>query len=56
MRPEDFEKSLEPKPAPPGQMQLFPPGPAQPRPRRKPPIEPCAFGTMDLLDLVEPDE
>ncbi|MDH2389350.1 hypothetical protein QCN29_11205 [Streptomyces sp. HNM0663] len=56
MRPEDFEKSLEPKPAPPGQMQLFPPGPAQPKSRRKPPIEPSAFGTMDLLDLVDPDE
>jgi hypothetical protein len=56
MRPEDFEKPPESKPTPPGQMQLFVPGPAQPKPRWKPPIEPCAFGTMDLLDLVDPNE
>lgn len=56
MRPEDFEKPPESKPAPPGQMQLFAPGPAQPNARRKPPGEPGAFGTMDLLDLLDPDE
>jgi hypothetical protein len=55
MRPEDFEAPPQPKPAPPGQMELFEPGPG--RARVKPTPQPdCPVGTLSLLDIVDAEE
>jgi hypothetical protein len=56
MKREDFEKQPEPKPAPPGQGELFEAPPARAKVRRAAPLEPCPYGTIDLLSLVEPDK
>ncbi|MET9965294.1 hypothetical protein ABZZ80_05055 [Streptomyces sp. NPDC006356] len=56
MRREDFEKQPEPKPAPPGQGELFETPPVQPKRRQATSAEPCPYGTIDLMTLVEPDE
>jgi hypothetical protein len=55
MRPEDFEEQLQPKPAPPGQGELFDPGPAQAKAKAAPQPE-CPIGTMSLLDLLESEQ
>lgn len=54
MTREDFEAPLRPKPAPPGQMELFEPGPGRAKPKPKLPEE-CPIGTMSLLDLLQPE-
>ncbi|MEU3783453.1 hypothetical protein [Streptomyces sp900129855] len=56
MKREDFEKQPEPKPAPPGQGELFEAPPGWAKVRRAAQVEPCPYGTIDLLDLVESDE
>ncbi|MGW7237003.1 hypothetical protein [Streptomyces sp. NPDC054804] len=55
MSREDFEAPPKPKPAPPGQMELFEPGPGRARAKPRLPEE-CPMGTLSLLDLVEPEQ
>lgn len=50
MKPEDFEAPPQPKPAPPGQMELFEPGPGRTRVKPKPQVE-CPIWTLSLLDV-----
>ncbi|MFE7565450.1 hypothetical protein ACFU76_00565 [Streptomyces sp. NPDC057539] len=54
MKREDFEAGPSPKPTPPGQMELFEPGPtkAKVKPRG---IEPDPVGMMDLLEALDVD-
>ncbi|KPI15703.1 hypothetical protein OK074_2148 [Actinobacteria bacterium OK074] len=55
MKREDFEAPPQSKPASPGQLELFEPGPG--RGRAKPRVgADCPVGTLSLLDLVGPDE
>ncbi|CAM5465925.1 putative protein OS=Streptomyces aurantiogriseus OX=66870 GN=GCM10010251_22380 PE=4 SV=1 [Streptomyces aurantiogriseus] len=54
MRREDFEAAHRPKPAPPGQMELFEPGPARAKAKQRSP-EGCSMGTLSLLDLLTPE-
>ncbi|MCH0562190.1 hypothetical protein [Streptomyces sp. MUM 2J] len=54
MRREDFEAPPRSKPAPPGQMELFEPGPGRAKAKSRLPEE-CPIGTMSLLDLLQPD-
>lgn len=56
MKREDFEKQPEPKPAPPGQGELFEAPPVRPEVRPDVSVEQCPCGTIDLLSLVERDE
>ncbi|MFB6643960.1 hypothetical protein ACFCYF_42785 [Streptomyces chartreusis] len=56
MKREDFEKQPDSKPAPPGQGELFEAPPTRAKGRRVVRVEPCPYGTIDLLSLVEPDE
>lgn len=50
MRPEDFEAPPAPEPAPPGQMELFEPGPGVAKAKVGPRAE-CPVGTMSLLEI-----
>ncbi|MFF3060158.1 hypothetical protein [Streptomyces sp. NPDC057909] len=52
MRREDFEVGPPSRPAPPGQMELFEPGPtkAKAKPRG---VGPDPVGTMDLLEALD---
>ncbi|WP_236244266.1 hypothetical protein [Streptomyces sp. CC210A] len=54
MKREDFEAPPRPRPAPPGQMELFEPGPGRARAKPRHPEE-CPIGTMSLLDLLQPE-
>lgn len=56
MKREDFEKQPEPKPAPPGQGELFETPLMRQRVPRVAPVESCPYGTIDLMTLVDPDE
>lgn len=55
MRREDFEAPPRPKPGPPGQMELFEPGPARTKVKPGPPEE-CPMGTLSLLDLLTAEQ
>ncbi len=55
MRREDFEAPPRPKAAPPGQMELFEPGPARAKAKPHLPQE-CPMGTLSLLDLLPPEQ
>lgn len=55
MSREDFEAQPDPKPAPPGQMELFEPEPGKVKAKSKP-SEECPAGTLSLLDLSGVDE
>ncbi|WP_431991969.1 hypothetical protein [Streptomyces albogriseolus] len=54
MRPEDFEAPPRPKPAPPGQMELFEAGPTKAKAKPGRPEE-CPMGTLSLLDMLAPE-
>ena len=55
MKREDFEAGPPPRPTPPGQMELFEPGPT--KSKVKPgSVEPDPVGTMDLLEALDAGE
>lgn len=56
MKPEDFDARLAPKPAPPGQDELFEIEPEARGAVRRGAPEPCGFGTIDLIDLLGSSE
>jgi hypothetical protein len=54
MRREDFEAPPQPKPAPPGQMELFESKPETAKAKPGVP-EGCPMGTLSLLDIPAPE-
>ncbi|WP_406354181.1 hypothetical protein [Streptomyces sp. NBC_00658] len=55
MKREDFEAGPPPKPAPPGQMELFESGPTKAKVKSRV-VEPDPVGTMDLLEALDAGE
>ncbi|MGI5401898.1 hypothetical protein ACQEVG_21135 [Streptomyces sp. CA-135486] len=51
MKREDFEAGPPPRPTPPGQMELFEPGPTKVKVKRRA-VESDPVGTMDLLEAL----